>query len=223
MWLLSATISFLLDYLTIDKEAVMFWRRPLIRIDNVDNIDIDTPFHPLFYRLIRDLIKSSSDRGESPSNRQDTFKGIDIPPRKDQVSYWINTLDLVGKFATILSGVAILVFVILLFSGRTTLGHISVGTLLTVVSFTLIGGLISIGGVHLFSFNASLRKARDQVDRYIHSVGGCPFVYVIDNEARTAYDIGGPFKIVNPDFCRGCRLVDQGGRTTCRFSPLYRD
>ena len=74
----------------------------------------------------------------------------------------------------------------------------------------------------MFSINANLRRASERIQQVISTAGGCPFVYVIDDDTKIRYSIRGPFEIGSSDFCRGCQLVDQGGRTTCKVSPLYR-
>jgi hypothetical protein len=197
----------------------MAWNRPLIRIDRVDRIGIDTPIHPILYDLLHDYMKSS--RSRIPDFREEMLK-LHLPDRDQHGDPdWLRTTDRCAKVLSLLSALAIIVFVILLIAGKVTVAGLSVGTLLTVVSFTLVGALISVGGVQLFSFNASLRRARDRIERVVATADGCPFTYIIDEKARERFGVTSPFEIRDGDFCRGCQLVDQAGRTTCRVSPLY--
>jgi hypothetical protein len=192
----------------------MPWSRHSIQIDHVDRISIDGSFHPLLYELFQEFLKSSKHSG-LPSRRGS-------PSLSRDKSTWVRRLDLLGKVVSGLSGFAVIVFIILLWTGRATVGSINIKNLLNIFSFTLIWGFISIGGVKMFSINANLRKARDRIQEIVTTTGGCPFVQVIDEDARTRYSIRSPFEIGSIDFCRGCHLVDQGGRTNCKVSPYYR-
>jgi hypothetical protein len=197
----------------------MFWRTPQIRIDHVDRIDLDSFAHPIVFDLLRKYLKSSE---ALPPPYPQYFLHSESAPAKTQQSGWFRYVDVVGKVVSILSGLAVIAFLLLLWSGRTAIANVSIGTLLTGFSFTLIGGFISVGGVKMFSLTANLRKAQERIREVVSSAGGCPFVYIVDDEARKRYDITDAYHIGNGDFCNRCQLVDQNGRTTCRVSPLYR-
>jgi hypothetical protein len=132
----------------------MPWSQTPIRIDKVDQIRIDAHLHPEFYELLRDLLRSYnqsnlSSWGNSSLSPQTQFE-------RGEESSWVRRLDLAGKIVSTFSGLAVIVFVVLLWSGRAALGSVSVKNLLSIFSFTLIGGFISVGGVKMFSINANL-------------------------------------------------------------------
>lgn len=115
-------------------------------------------------------------------------------------SNFLKSLDYVSRGVSILSGIAVIVFVALLLSGQSTIGNVQIGTLLTILSFTLVGGLISIGGVKMFSINASLRKAKERIERIVTTAGGCPFLYIFVGQPTELRRPG------NPYFCVKCPL-----------------
>jgi hypothetical protein len=197
----------------------MFWSTPQIRIDHVDDIHLNGFSDPILFDLARKYLKSP--QSLPPTWYSPPFLAGSASPKTEQTG-WVRYVDIVGKIVSILSGVAVIVFLGLLWSGRTAIANVSVGTLLTGFSFTLIGGFISVGGVKMFSLNANLRKAQERIREVVTSAGGCPFVYIVDDTARKRYDIVDSYHIGNGEFCNRCQLVDQNGRTTCRVSPLYR-
>jgi len=170
----------------------MFFKQPNLHIDKVENIEINTRLHPFleeeFYHYIKERQHGRLLDGWPvvPSTQLPT-------ETKENVS--LKVLDYGGKLVSILSGIAVITFVVLLWSGRTAIGSVQIGTLLTVISFTLVGGLISIGGVKMFSFTANLRKAKEKIER---STAGCPFVPLF-----LGSDLKRPG---NPYFCVQCPL-----------------
>lgn len=191
--------------------------RPMIHIDRIDKIECDVPIHPMAYELLHDYLRSR--HGQMP---HELIEGPLRPPAREEERGWLHALDVIGKVVSAISGIAVVLFVILVWSGQASVGGLSIGTLLTIASFTLVGGFVSIGGVKIFSLSASLRRARERVERVIGTAGGCPFVRVVDDQTRQRYQIQSPYQVGSTDFCSGCHLVDQGGRTNCTISPHYR-
>ncbi len=102
---------------------------------------------------------------------EDLFDG---PARKSDeaksgIARW---LDLVSKGVAVLSGLAVVLFVVLIATGHGSVGVIQAESALTVFAFTLIGGIVSVGGVQLFSVTASLRRASERVETIERRVGG---------------------------------------------------
>jgi len=198
----------------------MFSKTPSVRIDKVERVEISTPFHPLWEEVLLEYLKAR--RQGIPYAIWPFVQAFQLPSEsEDEETGLLKTLDYASKAVSVLSGVAVIVFVALLWSGQATIGNIQIGTLLTILSFTLVGGLISIGGVKMFSINASLRKAKERIERVVTTAGGCPFASIVDDEARRRYDVISPFKIGRREFCNGCHLIDHNGRTVCRVSPYY--
>lgn len=186
----------------------MNFRTPNIKIDRVDKIEVNPNYHPFFEKIARDifsdLIKKETDKSNEIS---------DIKAHRTEKSKWLKNIDIVSKVVSILSGLGVIVFVIFLFSGKTSIGSVQVSTLLTIISFTLIGGIVSIGGVQMFSFNASLRKNQINFEKLIKEKIGCPFEHLLENNNPNweNYEPG------NPRFCAKCPLgidtisEEQGG------------
>jgi hypothetical protein len=80
--------------------------------------------------------------------------------------------DLGSKAVAILSGLAVVGFVILIATGHGRVGTVQAESLLTIFAFTLVGGIVSVGGVQLFSVTASLRRAKERVEVIERAVGG---------------------------------------------------
>ena len=178
----------------------MFNKFPNIRIDRVDNIEIYSPNEPYIektlYRIVKELIKKDL------IDKEDLlFKDV----LKSNGSKSLKIIDLISKAITIVSGIGITVFIILLFFGVRSIGTIQVSSLLTVISFTLVSGFISIGGVKLFNFNASLRKNEFKVDKYLNEIAICPFQRVF--KLHTNNSNWKNHKPGNPDFCIKCPLA----------------
>jgi hypothetical protein len=158
----------------------------------VENIEINTRLHPLFEEEFYRYVKT-----RQQGRLLDGWPVVPVPqpPTEVKENAWVKVLDYGGKIVSILSGIAVISFVMLLWSGRTAIGSVQIGTLLTVISFTLVGGLISIGGVKMFTITANLRKAKEKIER---STAACPFVPLF-----LGSDLHRPG---NPDFCRKCPL-----------------
>lgn len=146
-----------------------------------------------------------------------------VPSENDE-SIILKTLDYISRGVSILSGIAIIVLVALLWSGQTTIGTVQIGTLLTMLSFTLVGSLISIGGVKMFTINASLRKAKERIERVITTTGACPFSVIFAGQPIELRRPG------NPYFCAKCPLgididsTEEGGliHTCSVYMTLHR-
>ena len=136
---------------------------------------------------------------------------------------FLRILDYFSKGISAFCGIGFVALIILIWIGQVTIGNVQITTLLTVMSFTLVGGIISIGGVKLFSINANLRRAKEKVTQMVSSIGGCPFVNVADEETKQQYGIINSYEIRGKEFCSGCRLVDFHGKTVCTVSPVYRN
>jgi hypothetical protein len=205
-----------------EREETMFSQKPSLRIDRIEKVEITTPFHPFWEKILADHL--SHVRKELENQRDRSIQLYPSPESEsDRPTAMLRFLDALGKIVSIVSGLAVITFVILVWAGKSTIGTVQIGTLLTVVSFTLIGGLVSIGGVKMFSINAHLRRARDRIERVFHTSTGCPFVSVVDDQAVRDFDLAGPLKVGSQDFCQGCHLVDLRGRTVCKISPYYRE
>lgn len=197
----------------------MVWRNSGIRIDRIENVQLDGHFHPMLYDLFSEHLREMRDRFQSQGWTRMPVGAVPSPEEPERG--WVRTVDIIGKIVTALAGLGFLAFIVLMWSGQTTVASINVSLLLTIASFTLVGGFISVGGVKLFSVSASLRRARDRVETVVRTAGGCPFAYVVDDAARTHFQIESPHRIRNGDFCRGCHLIDRNGRTICRVCPNY--
>jgi hypothetical protein len=170
----------------------MFFKQPSLHIDKVENLEINTRLHPFWEEEFYHYLKARQ-RGRL----LDGWPVVPMPqpPTEIKEKVWLKFLDYGGKIVSILSGIAVIAFVVLLWLGRTAIGSVQIGTLLTVISFTLVGGLISIGGVKMFSITANLRKAKEKIER---STAGCPFVPLF-----LGSDLKRPG---NPNFCIKCPL-----------------
>ncbi len=177
----------------------MFFRTPKIQIENVEKVEIDLHSHPLWERAVYEYLRSGHQ--EFPPSFATSLDPAQIAREHDKEdSRFFRALDYISKGISILSGVAVIVFVALLFFGQTIIGSIQVTSLLTVLSFTLVGGLISVGGVKMFSIDASLRKAKEKMERVVITIGGCPFQFIYAGQP-TELDRPG-----NPEFCQRCPL-----------------
>lgn len=177
----------------------MFSRTPSVRIDKVERVEISTPFHLLWEEALVEYLKAR--RQGIPYAVWPLAQTFQLPSEsEDEETGLLKTLDYASKVVSVLSGTAVIVFVALLWSGQATIGNIQVGTLLTILSFTLVGGLISIGGVKMFSINASLRKAKERIERVVTTAGGCPFLVIFAGQPTELRRPG------NPYFCAKCPL-----------------
>jgi hypothetical protein len=195
-------------------------KQPSVRIERVDKIEVTLPFTPHYEELIHFYLKHLSI--SEPKLQFPSRIPTATPPERDRKVNWAKWIDLIGKIISIVSGVAMIVFITLLYAGVLTIGSITINHLVNLVSFTFLSGIISIGGVKMFSINASLRQAQQQIKNVLTPNEGCPYVAAIDDEAKKKYNIKSPFEIGNKDFCDRCPLVDHNGRTICKVSPLYR-
>jgi hypothetical protein len=182
----------------------MFSKTPFIRIDKIEKIEINTPFYPFLEEIFLHYFKKLYQRG-SPYAVWPFAQPLPLPSQlpgesEREEPLLLKGLDYASKGVSILSGIAVIAFVVLLWSGKTTIGSVQIGTLLTIVSFTFIGGLISIGGLKMFSINASLRKAKERIEQVITTAGGCPFLAIFAGKPTELHRPG------NPRFCVKCPL-----------------
>ena len=197
----------------------MFPRRTSIRIDKIENLELSYgDNHPFFEKMLLYHLKEFKDINSSPYLPFDISVGHRNINKNNSV--W-QVFDWISKFLSIISGIGVFIFVVMLLSGKATLGHLQISSLLTIFSFTLFGGLISIGGVKMFSISANFRKAQEQLRNLITASEGCPYITVIDEVTKRNYGIYSSSKITNGKFCSGCFLIDHNGRTDCKISPLY--
>jgi hypothetical protein len=178
----------------------MFPKRPSVQIDKVEKIEINSSLDPFMERLI---IEHHESRRQVPPYFWQPYHYPSNPVQsesEDEKSTVLSHLDNFSKGVSILSGIAVIVFVVILISGQTSIGNVQVEKLLTILSFTLVGGLVSIGGVKMFSINASLRKAKDKIERVITAERGCPFMNLFDEQYDNLRRPG------NPKFCIKCPL-----------------
>ena len=192
-------------------------RGSTVTIHNIDQLDVDVPFHPILADMIADRLI------EHYKKTIPQIATSAIPTVSEEQKFeprWLKVVEVAGKILSVLSGIVMIVFVSLLIAGEDQIGTLQVTNLLAIVSFTLIGGLLSIGGVNVFSINASLRRTQQQLVRSI-SEGGCPFALIADEEAKQRFGVKGPLEITDEGFCDRCQLVDHHGRTICKVSPKY--
>jgi hypothetical protein len=97
---------------------------------------------------------------------------VTAPHARDVRSSLARWLDVASKGVAILSSLAMVAFVILIATGHSHVGSVQAESLLTVFAFTLVGGIISIGGVQLFSVSANLRRANQRVEVIERTVAG---------------------------------------------------
>jgi hypothetical protein len=194
-------------------------RRPTVsinKIDKIDRVDVNVPFYPILADIIVDRLAEYYQR-TTPQFTASPLTRTKFEPQ------WLKIVEAAGKILSVLSGIAIIVFISLLIAGKAQIGSLQVTNLLTIMSFTLIGGLLSIGGVNVFSIKASLRRAQQQLVQVISTSGGCPFALIADEEAKRRFGVRGLFEIGDKGFCDRCQLVDHHGRTICKVSPHYRE
>ena len=191
----------------------LFNKKPTIIIERIDNLRVDG-YHPYHYeKLFEKMMYYEKIMNKKKTNTKNSNQKRD--------SKFCKVLDIFGKIVSIIAMGGILVFVILLILRISEIGQVNIGNLLSIFTFTLFGGIISIGGVKLFSLSANFNKIKSDLSNKFEYFGGCPFVYVIDDEAKQKYDIESPFKIGERDFCNRCKLVDLNGRTVCKINPHY--
>ena len=106
----------------------MFFKQPSIHIDKVENLEINTRLHPFWEEEFYHYLK-----GRQQGRLLDGWPTA--PPTEIKEQVWLKILDYGGKIVSILSGIAVIAFVVLLWSGRTAIGSVQIGTLLTVISF----------------------------------------------------------------------------------------
>jgi len=191
-----------------EKDTVMTEQNAPVNFENAQHVEINIFNSPSIDNTISDVspIPEVSNNSKLPPDTKTKFQSI---------------VETLGKIVSIISGLAVLVFVLLLWLGKTTIGEIQIGHMLTVFSFTLFSSLISIGGVRIFTLSASLRKANEKIENYMLENGGCPFYYVVDDSAKLRYQVESAYKINDEKWCRGCFLVDHNGHTDCKISPHY--
>ena len=190
------------------KDIIEMDKNLPVNIENAENVEINIFNSPSMSTTSKDIstkTKESKDSADT-SGAKSKFQSV---------------VETIGKIVSIISGLAVLVFVVLLWSGITTIGFLQIGNMLTVFSFTLFSSLISIGGVRIFTLTASLRKANEKIERYKVENGGCPFYYVVDDATKLKYQAESAYKINDKQWCRGCFMVDHNGRTDCKISPYY--
>jgi len=174
-------------------------KKPLtIKIDNIDNIGIYSSDPSFNIKSIKEII---SEEIRTEIRDQMNFvksNNLNVEPKS------LKILDILGKIITIVSGIGIITFIIMLLAGQQDIGSIKVTSLLTIISFTLVGGFISIGGVKLFSINASLRKNNSRIDKYLKEGELCPFLSVFNNQSLD--NNWKSYRPGNPDFCLKCPL-----------------
>lgn len=198
-------------YFKNNKEDVEMKRSDFpVNIENAEKVEINFFNHPDFAD------------NNSNLNQKKIYKLFDKSESTISRTKFEKSLEITGKIFSIISGIAIIIFIALLLLGKTEIGQVNISNLLTIFSFTLIGGLISVGGVKIFSISASLRKTKEQVEKHLFSYGGCPFVYIIDEKTKLKYQINNPFEINDKAFCNGCFMVDHNGMTECNVSPFYK-
>jgi hypothetical protein len=197
----------------------MTLRRPLLRIDRIDKVEITTPAEPVLERALIEHLRRAHLVAQENERRHNPFLPMRLQGEATERSTASHVLDLLSKGVSILSGLAVIAFVVLLWLGKTSIGSVQISTLLTVFGFTLVGGLVSVGGVKVFSLSASLRRAQARIERFDSVSGGCPFVGAVDDQATREYGLRDSYNVGDPRFCSGCRLIDLNGRTVCRVSP----
>ncbi len=180
----------------------MFFKTPNIKIEKIGNVEINPHYHPIFEKIAYDTFQKFIEKENKLHQVQS------LSDQKVKKTKFLKTIDLLGKIISIISGIAIVVFVIFLLAGKTSIGSVQVSTLLTVISFTLIGGIISIGGVQMFSFNASLRKSENKIREHLNRNLECPFDRILKTDNPNWHNR----QPGNPDFCMRCPLgIDISG------------
>jgi hypothetical protein len=175
------------------------YKKPLtIKIDNIDKIGIYSSDPILSLKSIKEIISEEIRNELKDQTNSLKSKYFNADPKS------LKFLDIISKVITILSSIGIITFIIMLLIGKQDIGSIKVSSLLTIISFTLVGGFISIGGVKLFSINASLRKNNSRIDKYLKEGEFCPFLNVFDNQPHD--NNWKTHRPGNPDFCIKCPL-----------------
>ena len=169
----------------------MFGKRP-IEVQNIDNVHVRFDSHPFWHHEIEYLLREILESRKAPSSRQES-------PTEDANPRWVRYLNIAATAISALSGLALFVLIVLVVAGQTAVGTVTITTLLTVFSTSLIGSLLSIGGVTLFSVTTNLKKMREKVAQT-----DCPFEGI-----QSGNDVRRPG---NPEFCVGCPLgIDLNG------------
>ena len=170
-----------------------FSHRGQIHIDEIEKVEIHLPYHhPAHMDKYLDLMERCLSGAASP------VKAATKPAKAG----WVKALDLASKIISIVSGLAIVVFLILLIAGVSKVGNIQTDSILTIFGFTLFGGLFSVGGAELFSLSLNLRKAEQKISDY---ESGCPFVPILEPKYREVFSVDSATVIHGySDFCGGC-------------------
>jgi hypothetical protein len=116
----------------------------------------------------------------------------------------LNWLDVASKAAAVISSLAVVALTVLLASGESEVGSVQVDSVLTIFAFTLVGGLISVGGVQLFTLSASLRRAKDRVEQVASQHGSDESINLISRR-----DV--PFKLTDTDELAALSNVGSSG------------
>jgi hypothetical protein len=200
-----------------------FWT-PSIQVHKIDRVEVHGDHHPFFEKMAMSYLEEWRRHLENRPwpDPQLQLQALEQQADEGEPSRLMKVVDSAGKVVSLVAGVAVIVFVFMAITGRATVAGMQIGNLLTVFGFTLVGGLVSVGGVKLFSVNASLRRAKEQVRQTVLAAGGCPFARIVDDNAKQHYRIRSPYQIGNGEFCQRCQLIERDNRTTiCTVSPLY--
>ncbi len=198
--------------------AIFRNKYPSISIKKIDNVTVDGFHHPFYEELIIKRINKILD--EKISNHANKLPALEETDTSNG-NWLLRNLGNIGKIVSLISAIGILTFITLLVFGITNVASIQITNLLSIVSFTLFGGLVSVGGFNILSINANLRKTNNELLKYVGVSEGCPFAQIVDEDAKQKYGIISSKEIHSKEFCSGCQLLDHMGRTICTVSPHY--
>ena len=125
-------------------------QRPTILIENVETLNV----------TLSDLAHVETNV-DSVTKIPDTQK-----PKKPPLSERIyQVLDVLAKLVSVLTGISLIVLLVLIFLNVRQIGNLEISNLLTIISFTFIGGIFSIGGLNLINLQANLKKQKSVIDK----------------------------------------------------------
>jgi len=170
---------------------------PNIKIDHIDNVELHSEFFPFIDEYIEKRILKIL--------KNDTFAPLrnNYSNNSVQKSRSLKIIEKIGKVLSIISSFAIILLLVLIIVGMQTIGNLQITNLFTFLSFTLFGGLISIGGANLISFKSQFKAAEQSITKILQRTETCPFINIQIEHINPSFERRVPG---NPQVCAKCPL-----------------
>lgn len=179
---------------------------PNIKIDHIDNVELHSEFFPFIDEYIETRILRIL--------KNDTIKPLrnNYSNESIQKSRSLKIIENIGKVLSIISSLAIIVLLVLIIVGTQTIGNLQITNLFTFLSFTLFGGLISIGGANLISFKSQFKNTEQSISEILQRKETCPFINIQVDPINPNFERRVPG---NPQVCVKCPLgIDTDSSTS---------